>query len=360
LLGRSDLTTDRRIQKVLSNAQGAPVTAEAAAALISELENGLDISTYEEARSQFAQKIDKFSVGAQAEIHRFVEEDGPRHFAPDPILGLDPAVSKGDPNKPRDWTHKAGFTQVKYLPAPGTIYGSSISDDEPVQGNIGDCYLVAALSSIAELQPEFLRNALRLNSDGTVSATFYVRPTGTAPLEPVEVTVDCKLLMQDKQQLAATDSNSDVLWPALYEKMWARLKGSYAGTQHEDTPLDAMESVTGKPGEHRPIFADSDPGEVFALLKGALGSKNPTVACTYSNGEGPFSEAQPQSPVCFSHAYSVLGVDDNGGERTVTLRNPWGLKGPSDGTQIQGDILTLSLADFIRYFCMIDTVDLSN
>ena len=105
----------------------------------------------------------------------------------------------------------------------GALYGSSgPSHADEEQGNLGDCYLISSLGSIADSSQAAIKNMIIDNGDGTWTVRFY--SNGTADY----VTVNSQLPVDSKGNLifdgygTSPTSKSNVLWLELLEKAYAQ------------------------------------------------------------------------------------------------------------------------------------------
>src|SRR5262249_23114540 len=112
-----------------------------------------------------------------------------------------------------------------YTEANGTLFGSTIGYQDVMQGEVGDCYYLAALGSVALQNSDTIRNMFVDNGDHTWTVRFYRNGT------PDYVTVDDYLPTRNgrfiyaNMDLLASDS-SNVLWVPLAEKAYAQLNES--------------------------------------------------------------------------------------------------------------------------------------
>ena len=105
----------------------------------------------------------------------------------------------------------------------GTLYSSSgPSHADEKQGNLGDCYFISALGSVADSSQAAIKNMIIDNGDGTWTVRFYYN--GTADY----VTVNSQLPVDSKGNLifdgygTSSTSTSNVLWLELLEKAYAQ------------------------------------------------------------------------------------------------------------------------------------------
>jgi hypothetical protein len=92
---------------------------------------------------------------------------------------------------------------------------------------LGDCYFLAALSSLAEVPERITDRFLTKvkNDSGIYAMTFFVNGIETPVI--VDDFLPCYELEPSKPAFG-TSSDSGELWVSLLEKGWAKLYGSYA------------------------------------------------------------------------------------------------------------------------------------
>lgn len=122
----------------------------------------------------------------------------------------------------------------------------------------------------------------------------------------------------------STDENE--FWPALLEKAYAKLHGSYealvAGHASE-----AHENFSGGITEYYNLNYDNDSAlNLMYILKGL--EKNSMMACSISQFETDTGPIRTSEGLVRGHAYSVTKVQylklNRGGEiLLLRLRNPW-------------------------------------
>jgi len=182
------------------------------------------------------------------------------------------------------------------------------------QGAIGDCYFLAGLSSVAKARPEVLKDGITDNGDGTYGVRLY-----DANGKARTVTVDDELYRKEgggPRYARGTDRKE--LWPALYEKAYAKMRGSYETIGNGGQARRAMEAITGKTSDrvhNQKLTADA----LWDRVNGALDGNKPIATDTYGSGK-----KYDNNGVVSGHAYSVLGTQTDGDDRYVVLRNPWG------------------------------------
>ena len=292
----------------------------------------------------------------------------------------------------------AHFSQVKY-----NLFAEGPRADDVKQGNLGDCYFLAALSAIAAQDPSMIRNAMRDNKDGTVTVRFY-----NEALEPVYVTVDKTIPMKNGTDLYAS-GGKEALWVKIMEKAYVqsgldngKLKKAEAGTFkgkyktiEGGTVFDAVSMLLGQKqgivtGAHKYLSLTSKSGtgdytdkerEYAAALQEALshgqivtaGNLGRTVFLGTSvdkEREKIGGMSLEDAGLMTFHAYSVTGIEEKNGKYYVTVRNPHAKRGVNSaengerlvvGREAAQGYSRLELRDFSSYFpyVTVNTVDVS-
>ena len=237
--------------------------------------------------------------------------------------------------------------------APVATFAGPLFRDGPAygdvqQGQLGDCYLCAALAGLAQAMPDAVRSLIRPAGDGGAVVTFHERDPATGQFRPVEIHVDAELYQgRDGRPLygrAPGDRQSMELWFPLVEKAWATWRGGYAaatgGVQNQ-----VFEAVLGRPAGWLAIDAQSNPDTVWGTIQATLQAGLPLGAATQSVDDGRYAN----SGVYADHGYTVLGAEEANGQRVVVLRNPWG-SGEPRGNGADDGVFRLPLADFQRLF----------
>ncbi|KAJ3569972.1 hypothetical protein NP233_g4705 [Leucocoprinus birnbaumii] len=217
-----------------------------------------------------------------------------------------------------------------------------------VQGGIGDCWFLSALSSVATA-PGLLEQlcVARDESVGVYGFIFFrdnrwvdvivddllcTRRPKFEDLTPFEQSLyhddkDYYLksasVNEGKTLYFARSGARTETWVPLIEKAYAKLHGHYAYL-HLGKTCEAMEDLTG--GVSKNIFTndilDSDRFWNDELLRA---NKDRLFTCQISHPthRAPQSEIKVQGLVT-AHAYAVLRAVESKGRRFVVLRNPWG------------------------------------
>jgi len=203
------------------------------------------------------------------------------------------------------------------------------------QGELGDCWLLAAMSSLAmnhNLFHKVLIQGQSFNEDdyaGIFKFRFWQYG------EWVEVVVDDFLpTINGKLSFIHSDSRNE-FWGALMEKAYAKLHGSYEALKGGST-CEAMVDFTGGCGE---VFDLSKPPDnLFSILLHCYKRKSMN-GCSIQ-ADPNIHEAKTEQGLVKGHAYTITKVMKpkiSTGRKTgriplVRVRNPWGNSTEWNGT----------------------------
>ncbi|XP_051900018.1 calpain-9-like [Pristis pectinata] len=230
-------------------------------------------------------------------------------------------VSLGKIDKPGiEWLRPGElFTNPKF-------FVNSFSTTDIMQRELGDCWFLAAMSS------------LTLNAD----LFTYVVPSdqGFQDLYAgifrfrfwqfgrwVEMVIDDRLPTLNGNLVFTCSSSGNELWSALLEKAYAKMHGSYSSLQG-GMVSEAMEDFTG--GIAFTIEMNSTkPKELWHLVKHGL-NKQTMISCSIMVNNPKETEKDQGLGLLALHAYAIVDADKvrmpNSSVKLFRLRNPWGWK----------------------------------
>ncbi|MDG4665910.1 C2 family cysteine protease [Mycobacterium sp. 236(2023)] len=195
----------------------------------------------------------------------------------------------------------------------GDPLGSDVNQD-----GIGDCYLVATMSAIANANPQWIRDRISYDPQtGMFDVTMW-DGNEWRHISVTQADIDANIAQHGA---SGVDNNvpGAPLWPAVLESAYAKMKTS--GTdltkiQNGVTP-PALEALTGNNGDW--IFPATEwmtPSQnIDGQIADALAGNQPVMLST------SFFTNDALAPM---HVYSIEGITGTGSDATVTLRNPWG------------------------------------
>lgn len=213
-----------------------------------------------------------------------------------------------------------------------------------LQGELGDCYLLSALSSLAE-NPNRIKKLFpntQINSNGVFETIMYIHG------QPVSVLLDDYVVVKEaintvteesqnnfegqedneNSQIAFAQINPETksIWPLLIEKAWAKINSNYENTTSGNVS-SAFEVLSPAPITTLYHNVHQDIG--FDIIKQAI-EKEFIVCCdiTYTNDSKELLKLKALGLIS-NHAYNVIEtaeVSDIKGEKIQLLRvkNSWG------------------------------------
>lgn len=215
---------------------------------------------------------------------------------------------------------------------PGDFFEEAAELFDPVQGGLGDCYFIAALAAVAWSRPYLI--AQRTRATGASQSEFVDRiDFFSNGARNIEVSERVPLLKGSHAWIYARSSEAGEIWPAVYEKAFAKWKtndptdqpayGSIAG----GWPVQATVELTNLTGVVK-TCADLSADQIWTLVRQnciSCRTFNPMTAWTFCTTPPPVSYAG--TGLVGYHAYTILGWAYVNSKRYLVIRNPWGSNG---------------------------------
>jgi hypothetical protein len=216
---------------------------------------------------------------------------------------------------------------------PGSFFKEAAEMSDPVQGALGDCYFIAALSSVAWADTYVIAHKTR--ATGTTQQAFVDMIELYDGDKPVKVEVSELLPLNPpaNNYIYARSSEKGEIWPAIYEKAYAKWRTNDPGDKPNYAPIaggDPVRAAAQLTGLKRYYYwtAGLSAHDIWQKVRqNSLSRKtfNPVVAWTYPSGDkSPDKVNYNNAHLVANHAYSILGWDYVNGQEYVVLRNPWG------------------------------------
>lgn len=222
------------------------------------------------------------------------------------------------------------------------------------QGDLGDCYLLAAMAAIARANPDAIRRLVSgPNSDGTYNVTIYNDTGGvfkkeytpkTVKVTPTFPTQGAKGNRPGAPAFAErgdfdTAGGGPELWVMLIEKAYAMQEGGYEDIV-SGWGSKAMERLTGQESK---TFdpRDYEEFQIAATIKMYFAAGYAVTASADWYMRDAYKKEARAKGVVLEHEYAVVSVDDT--KKTIDLQNPW-------GDAMNAHITGLKLSDFKKYF----------
>ncbi|KAK7103835.1 hypothetical protein V1264_018654 [Littorina saxatilis] len=212
------------------------------------------------------------------------------------------------------------------------------------QGELGDCWLLAAVASLT-CNDKLFHKVVPPEQNFTDDYCGLFRFNFWHQGDWQEVVVDDRLPTYNGQLVFMHSTEKNEFWSALLEKAYAKLMGSYESLKGGSTS-EAMEDFTGGVTEMFDLREKAPPNLLRIMLKAY--ERGSLMGCSIDADPGRI-EAEQDNGLIMGHAYSVTKISlmdiqtsrMQGQIPMVRVRNPWGneceWKGPwSDSSQEWG------------------------
>ncbi|XP_023248416.1 calpain-A isoform X3 [Copidosoma floridanum] len=251
------------------------------------------------------------------------------------------------------------------------------------QGELGDCWLLAALANLTLHSNLFFQIVPEDQSfEENYAGIFHFRFWQYGKW--VDVVVDDRLPTYHGKLLYLSSAAENEFWSALLEKAYAKLHGSYESLKG-GTTCEAMEDFTGGVTENYDM--EEAPPNLYSILLKAY-ERNSLMGCSIEPDPNVLEAETPQGLIR-GHAYSITRVkkvniqtpNNIGQIPLIRMRNPWGNEaewnGPwSDGSpewrfipddekeelgltfDVDGEFW-MSFQDFKKYFTRLEICNLN-
>jgi Calpain family cysteine protease len=266
-------------------------------------------------------------------------------------------ASLGDPSVEPQF-NVPGVTGTMGTPSNFNLFPSGNPTPHDVdQHSLGDCYFDATLGSLAAQNPDFVKNMVQANPDGTYTVHLF-DPNG----HRVDVTVTNQVPLDSNGNVVGVSGrNNQVNWASIVEKAFAKYNdvyhvtgnaahSGYAAVNDGGSNNDFYEALTGVTATSIPNSSFTTSAQQDALaLKMQRAIKNGQTIFTGS----PRNQTMPDGvKLVGPHQYSVVDVNqDANGNWYVDVRNPWGGT-PTDNNSIDttsDGVIRMSMSDYCKY-----------
>ncbi|XP_006807536.1 calpain-1 catalytic subunit-like [Neolamprologus brichardi] len=223
--------------------------------------------------------------------------------------------------RPTDLAHVKWLRPAEIAPDPEFVV-DGVSRFDFGQGVLGNCWFLASIGALTFQKHIFnqvvpLDQKIKENYCGIFHFRFWRFGRW------VDVVIDDKLPTINGRLIFVHSKDPNEFWPALLEKAYAKVCGSYTDMT-SGTPSEAMMDFTG--GVHMCVQLSDASSDVWGLICRA-GKSNTLMGCGTPQGKKSANTVSPNGLVQ-GHAYTVTGVKEliSQGKlvKLIRLWNPWG------------------------------------
>ena len=209
--------------------------------------------------------------------------------------------------------------------------------EDVAQGGLCDCFLMAALASLANTKPGTIKGMITDNA-----SNYTVRFAGIGWFSAHTQTVDGNFAKGKRANVGPRAA----LWPLVVEKAYAAEKGGVDVLDKGGNPGEAAKHLTDK---GRDFFApgSKDGDTVLSKLEGGKTKKAVMTALAPKKTDATeeLKKLADDQGLHFWHSYAIMDVKVK--ERQVKLYNPWGYDHPNGSGWISVD-------DLRKFFIEVD------
>ena len=253
------------------------------------------------------------------DIPEFLKEDGKTKF-----LSQFALANRDDRYK---WKRLSEVYNNKDLNILKETKGIDLTEDV-LQGELGDCYFLSALSALAE-NPERIKRlfpTLKMSDNGVFETQVYLHG------DPTKIVLDDYVPFIDVEgyepqiAFAGINENTKNIWPVLLEKVWAKCNLSYEDIAAGNS-AEAFEFLSPAPIDT--FFHNVHTETLFDVIREA-DKKGYIITADITETEKTNLDYLSRMGLITNHAYSIIGTAvlkskyNNSETRLLKIRNPWG------------------------------------
>ncbi len=186
------------------------------------------------------------------------------------------------------------------------MYDRTIEPSDIIQGELGDCYFLSALASLAQT-PDRIKRLIRFRRT-TETGVYCFSLCLNGIWENVVVDDKIPCLPSANKPIFCQSKTSEV-WAILLEKAWAKIHGGYLNVESGRLE-ESLKALSGAPCNLHMIASDRMEEDQWVELLDAR-RRAYVLACStkdFSDRKLDSKGVDPLSGLVASHGYSILGI----------------------------------------------------
>jgi Ca2+-binding EF-hand superfamily protein len=280
------------------------------------------LALHERQRQRAPRRHKALKIGARKpnanrphQTHHAHEYEGDTHYSDPNFVPGPNLLPKESQIKIKDWK------RPNELVPNAKLFVSGVDEGDVVQGALGNCWFLGALSVVATSADDFVEHLFveKKENIGYYKIKFY--KNGYWQIVSVDDRLPCG---HSGKLFFATCRDPAEFWVPIVEKAYAKLHGSYDAIALGNI-ADALKDLTGEAVETLMLDDKSfklKPDELWNTLLSYI-KESYLMGCAMENHSVSVEHELPCG-LLINHAYSIIHVDEIKGIRLMRIRNPWG------------------------------------
>lgn len=253
--------------------------------------------------------------------------------------------------------------ELEPIPEGVKIFSEGRLQHQVKQSGVEDCYLMAALISLAKKNPEAIKDCFvqgldKIEDEDDIDIRFFRMVSDKDGFKKIPITIT----VNKKKVIAAKGIKDGALWPKLIEKAYAIYRRKGYDLMRSDfknlkggVSSSVMFAITGKEvyfaGAEN--FVDEKSNNIIDTIKEKL-DKNIAITCSFKDDITIYDKKTSEMIKIYSkHEYAIVGIDEE--RKYIRLINPWKesgrkLKGFCSTNIKEGGHIAMKYEDFEKNF----------
>ena len=198
------------------------------------------------------------------------------------------------------WKKASEIPSLKNASHKMDIFPEKVSPNDVVQGGLGDCWFLTAISALAEYPERIKKLFLNDKHESNAANIYGIKICKNGIWE--NVIVDDWLPIRYNQPVFSK-SNGKFVWVPIIEKAYAKAHGSYKAIESGNID-EAMRDLTGAPSFSIEISEKSE-DDLWRIIK-RCDEKKFVLSCSVHTTEEKSELYEKEYGIMTAHAYTLI------------------------------------------------------